>query len=79
MENPSLDAAIRYKNLCKMFISLASRAADFEDSYLLVEEALHNVSKQVEEKLKELLTLMQKSLVLNKHSACQNNMLMSLV
>ena len=35
-----------------MFISLASRAADFEDSYLLVEEALHNVSKQVEEKIK---------------------------
>ena len=35
-----------------MFISLASRAADFEDCYLLVEDALHSVSKQVNEKIK---------------------------
>jgi hypothetical protein len=32
---------------------LASRAADFEDCCLLVEEALHNVSKQVEAKIRE--------------------------
>ena len=62
VENPKLDAAIQYKNLCKMFISLASRAADFEDCYLLVEDALHSVSKQVNEKIsKEFLPLMLKS------------------
>jgi len=32
---------------------LASRATDFEDCYLLVEEALHNVSKQVEGKIRK--------------------------
>ena len=80
MENPKLDVALRYKNLCKMFISLASRAADFEDCYLLVEDALHSVSKQVnEKKSKELLPLMLKSLVFKKHSACLNNMRMLLV
>ena len=52
VENPKLDVALRYKNLCKIFISLASRAADFEDCYLLVEDALHSVSKQVNEKIK---------------------------
>ena len=50
VENPKLDATLRYKNLCKIFIPLASRAADFEDCYLLVEETLHTASKQVEEK-----------------------------
>ena len=54
---------------CKMFISLASRAADFEDFYLLVEDALHNVGKQVnEKKSRELLPLILKSLVFKKHS-----------
>ena len=52
MENPKLDATLRYKNLCKTFIPLASRAADFEDCYLLVEETLHTASKQVEAKIK---------------------------
>ena len=32
---------------------MASRATDFEDCYLLVEEALHNVSKQVEGKIRK--------------------------
>ena len=50
VENPKLDATLWYKNLCKIFIPLASRAADFEDGYLLVEETLHTASKQVEEK-----------------------------
>ena len=69
VENPKLNAAIQYKNLCKMFISLASRAADFEDFYLLVEDALHNVGKQVnEKKSRELLPLILKSLVFKKHS-----------
>jgi len=52
VENPKLDATLWYKNLCKIFIPLASRAADFEDCYLLVEETLHTASKQVEEKIK---------------------------
>jgi len=52
VENPKLDATLRYKNLCRIFHWL-SRAADFEDCYLLVEEALHNVSKQVEGKIRE--------------------------
>jgi zinc finger SWIM domain-containing protein 3 len=52
VENPKLDATLRYKNLCKIFIPLASRAADFEDCYLLVEETLHTASKQIEEKIK---------------------------
>ena len=50
VENPKLDATLRYKNLCKIFIPLATRAADLEDRYLLVEETLHTASKQVEEK-----------------------------
>jgi hypothetical protein len=58
---------------------LASRAADFEDCYLLVEETLHTVSKQVEEKLKELLTLMLKTLVFKKLSAYLTNIHMWLV
>ena len=52
MENPKLDSTLRYKKLCKIFNPLASRAADFEDCYLLVEETLHTASKQVEEKIK---------------------------
>jgi len=79
MENPKLDVALRYKNLCKMFISLASRAADFEDCYLLVEDALHSVSKQVNEKIKGTATIDAKSLVFKKYSACLNNMRMLLV
>ena len=50
VENPNFDATLRYKNLCQLFLPLASRAADFEDCYLLVEEVVHRVSKQVEEK-----------------------------
>jgi hypothetical protein len=50
VENPKLDDTLRYKNLCRIFFPLASRAADFEDCCLLVEEALHSVSKQLEEK-----------------------------
>ncbi|XP_062185944.1 protein FAR1-RELATED SEQUENCE 5-like [Phragmites australis] len=50
VENPKLNATLRYKNLCKRFLPLASRAADFEECYLFVEEALHSMSKQVEEK-----------------------------
>ena len=53
VENPKLATTIRYKNLCQIFFPLASRAADFEDCCLLVEEALHNVSKQLEEKIRE--------------------------
>jgi hypothetical protein len=53
VENPKLDATLRYKNLCWIFFPLTSRAADFEDCCLLVEEALHSVSKQVEEKIRE--------------------------
>jgi hypothetical protein len=53
VENPKFDATLRYKNLCRIFFPLASRAADFEDCCLLVEEALHSVSKQVEEKIRE--------------------------
>jgi hypothetical protein len=53
VKNPKLDDTLRYKNLCRIFFSLASRVADFEDCCLLVEEALHNVSKQVEEKIRE--------------------------
>jgi hypothetical protein len=52
MENPKLDAALRYKNLCKIFLPVASRAADSEDCCLLVENAVHNLSKQVEEKIR---------------------------
>ena len=55
VENPKLDATLRYKNLCRIFFLLASRVADFEDCYLLVEETLHNVSKQVEGKIRETL------------------------
>ena len=51
VENPKLDATLRYKNLCRIFFPLASRTAEFEDCCLLVEEALHNVSKQVEGKI----------------------------
>ena len=36
---------------------MASRAADFEDCYLLVEDALHSVSKQVNEKIKGTPTI----------------------
>jgi hypothetical protein len=50
VENPKLDAALRYKNLCKIFLPVASRAADSEDCCLLVENAVHNLSRQVEEK-----------------------------
>jgi zinc finger SWIM domain-containing protein 3 len=53
VENPKLATTIRYKNLCQIFFPLASRDADFEDCCLLVEEALHNVSKQVKEKIRE--------------------------
>ena len=52
MENSNFDATLRYKNLCQLFLPLDSRAADFEDCYLLVEEAVHRVSKQVEEKIR---------------------------
>ncbi|KAJ1276078.1 hypothetical protein BS78_05G186600 [Paspalum vaginatum] len=52
VENPKFDATCRYKNLCQRFLPLASRAADFKDCCLLVEEALHIVSKQVEEKIR---------------------------
>lgn len=52
VENPNFDATLRYKNLCQLFLPLASRAADFEDCYLLVEEVVHRVSKQVEEKIR---------------------------
>ena len=80
VENPKLDATLRYKNLCRIFFLLASRVADFEDCYLLVEETLHNVSKQVEEKKSEkLLKLMLKILVFKYHSAYLNSLQMLLV
>jgi hypothetical protein len=34
MENPKLDAALQYKNLCKILLPVASRAADSEDCCL---------------------------------------------
>ena len=57
VENPNFHATLRYKNLCQLFLPLASRAADFEDCYLLVEDALHSVSKQVNEKIKGTPTI----------------------
>ena len=51
-ENPKLDAALQYKNLCKIFLPVASRAADSEDCCLLVENAVYNLSKEVEEKIR---------------------------
>ncbi|KAL6661150.1 hypothetical protein ACP70R_000534 [Stipagrostis hirtigluma subsp. patula] len=53
VENPKLDAALRYKYLCQKFLALASRAADFEECFMLVEEELHSISKKVEEKIRE--------------------------
>jgi hypothetical protein len=52
VENPKLDTTLRYKNLCHRFLPLPSRAADFEDCYLLLEEALHSMSLRVEEKIR---------------------------
>lgn len=53
MENPNLEFRchtwVKKKNPCQRLIPLASRAAEYEDCYLLVEEALHRVSKQGEE------------------------------
>lgn len=52
VENPNLEFRCHTwvkKNPCQRLLPLASRAAEYEDCYLLVEEALHRVSKQGEE------------------------------
>jgi zinc finger SWIM domain-containing protein 3 len=44
---------IGYQFLCRKFLALASRAADFEESYLLIDGVLNSLNKQVEDKIKE--------------------------
>lgn len=53
VENPNLEFRchtwVKKKNPCQRLLPLASKAVEYEDCYLLVEEALHRVSKQGEE------------------------------
>ncbi len=53
LENLKIDAKQRYQFLCRKFLALASRAADFEESYLLIDGVLNSLNKQVEDKIKE--------------------------
>lgn len=49
LENPKLDASRRYKFLSHKFISLASQAADFEECFAFVDNALETLGQQVEQ------------------------------
>lgn len=53
LENLKIDAKQRYQFLRRKFLALASRAADFEESYLLIDGVLNSLNKQVEDKIKE--------------------------
>ena len=45
VENPKLDASRRYKFLSQRFNSLASRAANFEECFEFLDNALHGIEK----------------------------------
>jgi zinc finger SWIM domain-containing protein 3 len=45
----NLDITTRYRRLCPRLVRLASRAADFEEAYVLVERAVNELEKQVED------------------------------
>ncbi|TVU13388.1 hypothetical protein EJB05_40441 [Eragrostis curvula] len=53
IENPKLQASRRYKSMSHKFSCLASRVADNEECSMLVDNALNNLFKEVERKLKE--------------------------
>uniref|UniRef100_A0A2N9FJV3 Protein FAR1-RELATED SEQUENCE n=1 Tax=Fagus sylvatica TaxID=28930 RepID=A0A2N9FJV3_FAGSY len=48
-EDVNLDITARYRRLCPRLVRLASRAADFEEAYVLVERAVNELEKQVED------------------------------
>ncbi|KAL6905984.1 hypothetical protein ACP4OV_003585 [Aristida adscensionis] len=52
LADPKLDATRRYKYFVQKFISVASRAADFEECFLLVDNIVDSLRSQVEEKIK---------------------------
>ena len=52
IENPKIDATRRYQNLARKFLSLASRAADYEEIYSYIDNVLDNVHRDVDEKIK---------------------------
>lgn len=53
LEDPKLEKTHRYKSLCQKFACLATKAADFEESYVLLDSALDSLNKGVEEKIHE--------------------------
>lgn len=50
-ENSRMDACFRYKFLSHKFLNLAQQAASYPECTLLVNNALDNLSKQIEEQL----------------------------
>ena len=48
-EDVNLDITARYRRLCPRLVRLASRAADFEEAYVLVERTVNELEKQVED------------------------------
>ncbi|XP_062179535.1 protein FAR1-RELATED SEQUENCE 5-like [Phragmites australis] len=52
LADPKVDMTRRYKYLAHKFIILASRAADFEECFLLVDNVLDSLCSQVEQKIK---------------------------
>ena len=51
IENPKLDAMLRYKSLSHKFLHLAYQAANFPECCLLVDDALDSLGKQLQEKM----------------------------
>lgn len=52
IENPKIDATRRYQNLARKFLSLASRAADYEEIYSYIDNVLDTLHRDVDEKIK---------------------------
>lgn len=51
IENPKLDAMLRYKSLSHKFLNLAYQAASFPECCILVDDALDCLGKQLQEKM----------------------------
>ncbi|XP_015695546.2 protein FAR1-RELATED SEQUENCE 1-like [Oryza brachyantha] len=51
IENPKMDAMLRYRFMSQKFLSLAHRAANFPECTTLVDNALDILGKQIEDKI----------------------------
>jgi hypothetical protein len=51
VENPKLEAMLRYKNLSHIFLALALKIANSEEIFLFLENAFDSIDPQLEDKL----------------------------